>query len=112
MLLLDRKWAEELRVGRPGDVLGTPGAELAQAVEPTLGVREHEVVLGWVGAVVVVEPRVHAAELRQAHRDVAVVEDDRDPVALAQVRRDPAEVRHRHREHEHGVRPLPLDEPV
>ena len=61
---------------------------------------------------VVVEPGVHAAELRQAHRDVAVVEDDRDAVALPEVRRDPAEVRHRDGEDEHRVRSLLRDEPV
>ena len=44
---------------------------------------------------VVVEARVHAAELGQAHRHVAVVEDHRHPEALAQEGRDPAEVRHR-----------------
>ncbi len=37
-----------------------------------------------VGAVVVVEAGVHAAELGQAHRHVAVVEDDRHAEALAQ----------------------------
>ena len=44
---------------------------------------------------VVVEPRVHAAELGQAHRHVAVVEDDGHAEALAQELRDPAQVRHR-----------------
>jgi hypothetical protein len=81
-------------------------------VDPALGVREDEVVLRGIGTVVVVEARVHAAELRQAHRHVAVVEDDRNAVALPEERRDPAEVRHRHREHEHGVGPLAGDEPV
>ena len=38
---------------------------------------------------VVVEARVHAAELGQAHRHVAVVEDHRNPEALAQEGRDP-----------------------
>ena len=59
-----------------------------------------------------VEAGVHAAELRQAHRHVAVVEDDRDAEALAQGRRDAAQVRHRHREDDDRVRPLALDEPV
>ena len=52
---------------------------------------------------VVVEARVHAAELGQAHRHVAVVEDDRHAEALAQVGRDPAEVRHRHGEDDDRV---------
>ena len=52
---------------------------------------------------VVVEARVHAAELGQAHRHVAVVEDHRDAEALAQVRRDAAEVRHRDGEDDHRV---------
>src|SRR5437764_7406343 len=94
-LLLDGERPEELRVGGPEDGLGAPGAELLEAGQAALGVREHEVVLGRVGAVVVVEARVHAAELGQAHRHVAVVEDDRDAEALAQVRRDPAQVAHR-----------------
>ena len=52
---------------------------------------------------VVVEARVHAAELGQAHRHVAVVEDDRHAEALAQVGGDAAEVGHRHREDDHRV---------
>ena len=83
-LLLDRLRREELGVGAPEDGLGAPGAELEQAVEPALGVRDDEVVLARIGAVVVVEARVHAAELGQAHRHVAVVEDDRDAEPLAQ----------------------------
>ena len=112
VLLLDRERPEELRIRRPEDGLGATRAELEQPGEPALGVREHEVVLGRIGAVVVVEARVHAAELRQAHRHVAVVEDDRDAVTLAQVRRDAAEVRHRHGEDEDCVGPLSLDEPI
>jgi hypothetical protein len=63
--------------------------------------------------VVVVEARVHAAELRQAHRHVAVVEDDRDTEALAQVRRDPAQVAHRDGEDDDRVDvPLALEDPL
>ena len=52
---------------------------------------------------VVVEARVHAAELGQAHRHVAVVEDHRHAEALAQVGGDAAEVRHRDGEDDHRV---------
>ena len=45
-----------------------------------------------------------------AHRHVAVVEDDRDGEAVAQRRGNAAGVRHRHGEDEHGVGPLALDE--
>ena len=45
VLLLDGERLEELRVGAPEDRLGAARAELAQPVEPALGVREHEVVL-------------------------------------------------------------------
>ena len=93
--LLDRLRREELGVGAPEDRLRAPRAELEQARQPALGVRDDEVVLGRVGAVVVVEAGVHAAELGQAHRHVAVVEDHRHAEALAQVGRDAAEVRHR-----------------
>ena len=86
-LLLDRLRGEELGVGAPEDRLGPPRAEREQALEPALGVRDHEVVLARIGAVVVVEARVHAAELGQAHRHVAVVEDDRDVEPVAQRRR-------------------------
>ena len=111
-LLRDRLRREELRVGAPEDRLGPAGAELEQARQPALRVREHEVVLRRVGAVVVVEAGVHAAELGQAHRHVAVVEDDRDPEPLAQRRRDAAEVRHRHGEEDDRIGALPLDEPL
>ena len=57
-----------------------------------------------------VEAGVHAAELRQAHRHVAVVEDDRHAEALAQRRRDAAQVRHRDGEDDHRVGPLALDQ--
>jgi hypothetical protein len=61
--------------------------------------------------VVVVEARVHAAELRQAHRHVAVVEDDGHAEALAQRGRDAAEVRHRDREEDDGIDiPLALEQ--
>ena len=93
--LLDRLRREELGVGAPEDRLRPPRAELEQARQPALGVRDDEVVLGRVGAVVVVEAGVHAAELGQAHRHVAVVEDHRHAEALAQEGRDAAEVRHR-----------------
>jgi hypothetical protein len=112
VLLLDRQWAEELRVGRPRHALGATRPELEKPAEAALRVREHEVVLGRISPVVVVEARVHAAELGQAHRHVAVVEHDRDPVPLAQVRGNAAKVRHRHGEHEHRVGTLALDEPV
>ena len=52
------------------------------------------VVLGRIGVVVPVEAGVHASELGQAHRHVAVVEDDRHAEPLAQRGRDPAQVRH------------------
>ena len=57
---------------------------------------------------VVVEPGVHAAELRQAHRHVAVVEDHRDAEPLAQIGGDPTEVRHRNGEDDHRVHVLLL----
>ena len=62
-LRIDGLRREELRIGRPEDRLSATGAELAQAVEPALGVRDEEVVLGGIGVVVPVEARVHAAEL-------------------------------------------------
>ena len=111
-LLLDRLRREELRVRAPEHRLRAAGAELEQARQPALRVREHEVVLRRVGTVVVVEAGVHAAELRQAHRHVAVVEDDGDPEPLAQGRRNPAEVGHRHGEEDDRIGPLPLDEPL
>ena len=77
--LLDRLRREELGVGAPEDRLGAARAELEQALEAALGVRDDEVVLGRIGAVVVVEAGVHAAELGQAHRHVAVVEDHGTP---------------------------------
>ena len=84
VLLLDGQWPEETR-GRPPRALPPPCARRAQqAAEAAFRVREDEVELGRIGAVVIVEARVHTAELRQAHRDVAVVEDDRNAVALAQ----------------------------
>ena len=101
---------EELGIGAPEDRLRPARAQLEQAVERALGVRDEEVVLGRVGVVVPVEAGVHAAELRQAHRHVAVVEDDRDAEALAQGRRDAAQVRHRHGEDDDRIRALALDE--
>src|SRR5581483_2541092 len=110
-LLLDRVRPEELRVGAPEDRLGTPGAELSQPLEPALRVRDEQVVLGRVGAEVVVEAGVVAAELRQAHRDVAVVVDDRDVEPLAEQRRDPAQVAHRDGEDDDRVDvPLALEQ--
>ena len=94
-LLIDGGGREDLGIRRPEHRLGVAGAELTEAFEPAFGVRQHEVVLGRIGAVVVVETGVHAAELGQAHRHVAVVEDDRDAEALAQPRRDAAQVAHR-----------------
>ena len=108
VLLLDGHGPEELGVSAPEHRLGPARAELEEAFEASFGVREHEVVLRRIGAVVVVEPGVHAAELGQAHRHVAVVEDDRDAESLPQVGGDPAEVRHRDGEDEHRVGPLPL----
>ena len=101
--LLDRLRREELGIGAPEDRLRAARPELEQALEAALGVRDDEVVLGRIGAVVVVEARVHAAELGQAHRHVAVVEDHRHAEALAQEGRDPAEVRHRDGEDDHRV---------
>src|SRR5712671_6520590 len=54
VLLLDVQRSEELRVRRPEDRLGTTGAQLEQARNPAFGVRQHEVVLRGIGAVVVV----------------------------------------------------------
>ena len=93
VLLLDRQRPEEVGVGAPEDGLGPSRAELAQPLQAALRVGDDEVVLRRIGAVVVVEARVHAAELRQAHRHVAVVEDDRHVEALTQLGRDAAEVR-------------------
>ena len=111
-VLLDRLRREELRVGGPEERLGTAGAELEQARDAALGVRDDEVVLERVGAVVRVEAGVHAAVLGEAHGHVAVVEDDRDPVPLAQRRRDPAQMRHRNGVDDDRIRPLALDEPL
>ena len=110
-LLLDRMRREEVRVGAPEHGLGAPSAELEQALEAALRVRDDQVVLARIGSVVVVEPGIHAAELRQAHRHVAVVEDDRDAEPVADRLGDAAKVRHRDREDEHRVGPLALDEP-
>src|SRR6185295_14520022 len=92
VLLLDRSRLEQLRVGGPEHGLRAAGAELAQTVE---------VVLRRVRTVVVVETGVHAAELRQAHGHVAVVEHDRHVETLAQPRGDSPQVRHRHGEDDH-----------
>src|SRR5262245_15189055 len=97
-LLVDRLRREEVRVGAPEDGLRATRAELEQPLDAAFGVGHDEVVLARIGAVVVVEAGIHAAEHGQAHRHVAVVEDDRDVEALAQRRRDAAEVRHRHGE--------------
>ena len=59
---------------------------------------------------VVVEAGIHAAELGQAHRHVAVVEDDRDAEPLAQRGRDATEVRHRNREEDDCIGALALDQ--
>src|SRR2546430_2467728 len=101
VLLLDGRWLKELRVGRPENRFRASRAQLTQTLEPTLRVREHEVVLGGIGTVVVVEPRVHASELRQAHGHVTVVEHDWDVEPLAEPSRDAAQVCHRHREDDH-----------
>src|SRR5207253_3537122 len=90
VLLLDGRWLKELRVGRPEDRFRAPRTQLTQTFESTLRVREHEIVLGGIGPVVVVEPRVHASELRQAHGHVAVVEHDWDVELLSQPRPDAA----------------------
>ena len=57
-----------------------------------------------------VEAGVHASVFRERHRDVAVVEGDRNPEALPERGRNPAKVRHGHGEDDHGVRPLCLDQ--
>ena len=111
-LLLDLVRREEIGVGPPEDRFGAPGTQLAQSLETSFGVRDDEVVLGRIGLVVPVEARVHPAELGQAHRHVAVVEDDRHAVALAEVGRDAAQVRHRHGEDHNRVRALVTDQPV
>jgi len=49
------------------------------------------------------KPVVHAAELRQAHRNVPVVVDDRHVEALAQGGRNAAEVAHRYGEDDHRI---------
>ena len=59
-----------------------------------------------------VEARVHPAELGQAHRDVPVVEDDRDAVPPAQVRRNATEMGHRHGKDDDRIRALLLDQSV
>src|SRR6266511_474768 len=102
VLLLDRRGLEHLGVGGPEDGLCAARAELTEPLEPAFGIREHQVVFGGISTVVVVEAGVHAAELGQAHRHVAVVEDDGNSESLAQPRRDAAEVRHRHREDDDG----------
>ena len=109
-LLLDLLRREELGVGSPVQCFGSAGAEFEQSPDPTFRVREHEVVLPRIGAVVRVEPGVHPAVFGQAHRDVAVVEDDRDAVALAQCIRDTPQVRHRNSEDDHCVRLLGVDQ--
>ena len=82
-----------------------------QALEAALRVGEHNVVLRRIGAMVVVETSVHATELGQAHRHVAVVEDHRHAEPLAETRRDPEKVRHRHGEEHDGVHvPLALEQ--
>src|SRR3954447_919846 len=101
VLLLDRCRLEQLRVGGPEHGLRTACAELAQTVEPALRVGEDEVVLRGIRTVVVVEAGVHAAELRQAHRHVAVIEHHRHVEALTQPCGDPPQVRHRHGEDDH-----------
>ena len=77
-LLRDVGRGEELGVRAPEHGLGATRAERAQAVESALGVRHEQVVLGRLGVVVPVESGVHPPELGQAHRRVAVVEDDGD----------------------------------
>src|SRR5262249_39854632 len=57
VLLPDRRRLEELGVGGPEHRLGAARAELAQTLEPALGVRDDQVVLRRIRAVVVVEPR-------------------------------------------------------
>src|SRR5438270_4643332 len=112
-VLLDVERLEELRVCGPEDGLGATGAELEETRDPALGVRDHQVVLRRVRSVVVVEARVHPAVLGQAHRDVAVVEDDRNAEPLTQRRRDAAEVRHRYGEDDDRVDvALALEDPL
>src|SRR5207253_698230 len=75
VLLLDVHRHEELRIDAPEDGLNAPCTELLQAGGAAFRVADDEVVLAWIGPVVVVETGVHAAELRPAHRNVAVVID-------------------------------------
>src|SRR5262245_464927 len=95
VFLRDRERGEELRIRAPEDRLRPERPELSEPSQAALGVRDDEVVLRRIGAVVDVEARVHAAELGQAHRHVAVVVDDRQLEALPQRRRDAAKVTHR-----------------
>ena len=109
-VLLDRLGREELGIGAPEERLRATCAELHEPPDPALRVREHEVVLPGIGAVVGIEPRVHPPELGEAHRHVAVVEDDRDAEPLAEHVRDAAEMGHRDREDDDRVRLLLLDQ--
>ena len=111
-LLLDVLGREELGIGAPVQRLAPARTELEQPSDPSLRVREHEVVLPRIRTVIRVEAGVHSTELGKAHRNVAVVEDDRDAEALAQRVGDAPQMRHRDREDDHRVRPLGLDEPL
>ena len=111
-LLRDRLRCEELGVCAPEDGLGPTRAEFEQTRQPSLRVRQEQVVLGRVGAVVVVEARIHASELGQAHWHISVVENDRYPKPVAERRGYAAEMRHRDREEHNGIGPLTLDEPL
>ena len=101
VLLLDRRGLEQLGIRGPEHSLCAPRSQLAQPLETALRVRQHDVVLRRIRAVVIVETGVHAAEFRQAHGDVAVVEHDRNAEPLTQAGGDPTQVGHRHGEDDH-----------
>ena len=72
-----RPGARRTRDRRPSTTLRPARTELEQPSDPSLRVRQHQVVLPRIRAVIRVEAGVHSPELRKAHRYVAVVEDDR-----------------------------------
>ena len=109
-VLLDGLGREELGIGAPVEHVGPTRAELEQTRYPAMGVRQHEVVLPRVCAVVRVEPGVHAPVLGQAHRDVAVVEDDRDSEPGTKCVGDASQMRHGNREDHHCVGSFALDQ--
>ena len=111
-LLLDGLGREELGIRSPEERLRPARSELEEPRRTALRVRDHEVVLERIGAVVRVEARVHPSVLGEAHRDVAVVEDHGDPEAVAERGRNSPQVGHRDRVHDDRVRVLSLDQPL